>query len=87
MKARKKIRDRKVKHEELLRSYSLANSNLQTIHKKLERKATEIINQQRTNKTDADKLRRILEVCYGQLKTVSIKISKEAGYFILMLIL
>ena len=42
-------------------------------------KAKETIYQRRTKNTPVDKLRRMLEGYYVQLKTVSIKISKEAG--------
>ena len=70
-----------MKLQDLLESYNLENSDLPLIHKELQIKATEIINQRRTNKTPVDTLRRMLEGFYVQLKTVSIKISKEAGYF------
>jgi hypothetical protein len=69
----------------LLQSYNLENGDLPLIHKELERKAIEIIDQRRTKTTPVDKLRRMLEGFYVQLKTVRIKISKEAGYFILII--
>ncbi len=70
-----------MKLQDLLESYNLENSDLPLIHKEIQIKATEIINQRRTNKTPVYTLRRMLEGFYVQLKTVSIKISKEAGYF------
>lgn len=62
----------------MLQSYNLENGDLPLIHKELERKAIEIIDQRRTKTTPVDKLRRMLEGFYVQLKTVRIKISKEA---------
>ncbi|KAK4028639.1 hypothetical protein OUZ56_021643 [Daphnia magna] len=76
--ARKEIRKGVTKVEELLQSYNLENGDLPLIHKELERKAIEIIDQRRTKTTPVDKLRRMLEGFYVQLKTVRIKISKEA---------
>lgn len=85
LQARKEIRKGVTKVEELLQSYNLENGDLPLIHKELERKAIEIIDQRRTKTTPVDKLRRMLEGFYVQLKTVRIKISKEAGYFILII--
>ncbi|XP_045033760.1 uncharacterized protein LOC123475278 [Daphnia magna] len=76
--ARKEIRKGVTKVEELLQSYNLENGDLPLIHKELDRKAIEIIDQRRTKTTPVDKLRRMLEGFYVQLKTVRIKISKEA---------
>ncbi|KAK4045610.1 hypothetical protein OUZ56_033297 [Daphnia magna] len=81
--ARKEVRKGVTKVEEFLQSYNLENSGLPLIQKELERKAIEIIDLRRTKTTPVDKLRRMLEGFYVQLKTVRIKISKEAGMFYL----
>ena len=62
-----------------MQSKNIKYSELPLIHNELERKAKETIDQRRTKNTPVDKLRRMLEGYYVQLKTVAIKISKEAG--------
>lgn len=62
-----------------MQSKNIKYSDLPLIHNELERKAKETINQRRTKNTPVDKLRRMLEGYYVQLKTVAKEISKEAG--------
>jgi hypothetical protein len=62
-----------------LQSKNIKYSDLPLLHNELERKAKETIYQRRTKNTPVDQLRRMLEGYYVQLKTVAIKISKEAG--------
>ena len=77
--ARKEIKTADQKLKDLLRCLNLKIEDLPSIQKELEDKAKEIIYQRRTKKTSVDKLRRMLEGFHVQLKTVSIKFSKEAG--------
>lgn len=77
--ARREIPRADQKLQELLRCLNLKVEDLPSIQKELEDKAREIIYQRRTKKTSVDKLRRMLEGFHIQLKTVSIKVSKEAG--------